>query len=110
MPATRPAALPRTILAAAAAAEDSQARDSLDDWMEEADSQARALRAAPPAGGPFEQFRTKLAAGEALSRSAEKLAAAVRFTGRVTISFHQGRITKTVLEESYSSRLGSSAT
>jgi hypothetical protein len=109
MPATRPASLSRPIYAAAVP-EDPEARDSLDDWMEEADNQARALRAAPPSGGPYEQFRAKLAAGEALSRSAEKLAAAVRFTGRVTISFHQGRISKTVLEESYCSNRGSSAT
>lgn len=108
MPPTRPASPPRAILAAVA--EDPEARDSLDDWMEEAGSQARALRAAPASGGPFEQFRAKLAAGEALSRSAGRMAAAVRFTGRVTILFHQGRITRTVLEESYPIRQGSSAT
>lgn len=104
MPCTRPGPPPRSLAAAADAA-----RDSLDDWMEQADEEARRLRTALP-GSAFEQFRSKLAAGEALSRSTEKLAAAVRFTGRLMISFHQGRVTKTVLEESYSTNRVSAAT
>jgi len=36
-----------------------------------------------------------------MSRSAEKLAEAVSFSGRITVTFHQGRLTKTVLEEAY---------
>jgi len=39
--------------------------------------------------------------GEALSRAAAKLAEALRFSGRITITFHQGKMTKTVLEELY---------
>ena len=51
--------------------------------------------------GFFAEFRRKLASGEAFSRAVVKLAEALRFTGRITISFHQGRVTKTVLDESY---------
>jgi hypothetical protein len=86
-------------------------RDSLDDWMEEADSQARALNSST--SGPasaFGEFRRKLAASEAISCSTEKLALALRFSGRVTITFHQGRITKTVLEESYCAGRAATAT
>lgn len=53
-----------------------------------------------PAGG-FAELRRKLAGGEVLSRVVEKLAQALRFTGRITLTFHQGRLTKTILEESY---------
>jgi hypothetical protein len=51
--------------------------------------------------GIFIEFRRKLASGEAFSRALVKLAEALRFTGRITISFHQGHVTKTVMEESY---------
>ena len=78
------------------------ARSTPDDWTEESSRQARALRAA--AAEPqrlFAEFRRKLATGEVVSRAMEKLAEALRFSGRITITFHQGKVTKTVLEESY---------
>lgn len=93
---------------------------SEDDWHEERDRQARALNAAlnrppqaaassvaviPPAG-MFSEFRRKLASGEAVSRATEKLAAALHFSGRITVTFHQGKVTKTVLEENYFRRGG----
>ncbi len=61
---------------------------------------------APPAdpqapAGFFGEFRRKLACGEACSRALVRLAEALRFTGRITVSFHQGKVTKTVLEENY---------
>lgn len=64
---------------------------------------ARQAAAAPHESGTglFAEFRRKLASGEALSRAVARLAEALRFTGRVTLSFHQGRLTKAVLEESY---------
>jgi len=77
-------------------------RSSADDWTEESSRQTRALRTA--GADPlnvFTEFRRKLATGEFVSRAAAKLAEALRFTGRVTLTFHQGRLTKTVLEESY---------
>jgi hypothetical protein len=77
-------------------------RSAADDWREEAIRQARQLEtAACEPVSEFNEFRRKLAMGELLSRSAEKLAFALRFSGRITITFHQGRITKTVLEEAY---------
>ena len=69
-----------------------------DEWTEESNRQASAL-AAGAETGIFAEFRRKLAMGEALSRAMAKLAEALRFSGRITISFHQGRITKTVFEE-----------
>jgi hypothetical protein len=78
------------------------ARTTADDWQEEANRQARQLEHMPHTPqAEFAEFRRKLAAGEWVARSAEKLAAALRFTGRVTITFHQGKITKTLLEEAY---------
>lgn len=80
---------------------DSEPRSTADDWAEESSRQASAL-ASVRAGaetGIFAEFRRKLAMGEALSRAVARLAEALRFSGRITVSFHQGRITKTVLEE-----------
>lgn len=77
-------------------------RSSEDDWAEEASRQAAALVAAPPEPhGLLGEFRRKLATGEALSRALARLAEALRFSGRITVTLHQGKITKTVLEESY---------
>ena len=72
------------------------------DWAEEAGRTAEAAEAA--SSGPhtlFAEFRRKLALGEALARAFEKLAEALHFSGRVTLTFHQGKLTKTVLEEAY---------
>lgn len=88
-------------------------RCSADEWTEESSRQAAALVQSPPqadegiASGPtvpaevgiFAELRRKLAMGEALSRAVARLAEALRFSGRITVSFHQGRITKTVFEE-----------
>ena len=77
-------------------------RVSADDWAEECDRQARQLQLATVASdGAYGEFRRKLACGEVISRAAEKLAEAVKFSGRITVTFHQGKLTKTVLEESY---------
>jgi signal transduction histidine kinase len=75
---------------------------SAQDWSEEAARAAQAARAADAEPHRlFTEFRRKLALGEALARAFEKLLAALRFTGRITFSFHQGKLTKTVLEEAY---------
>lgn len=61
-------------------------------------------RAQPDTGEPvglFAELRRKLACGETLARAVEKLLEALRFSGRITLTFHQGKLTKTVLEESY---------
>jgi len=82
-------------------------RITADDWAEEANRQAAELTGAPGHGGSvslpslFAEFRRKLASGEAVSRALARLAEALRFCGRITITFHQGKITKTVCEESY---------
>jgi hypothetical protein len=84
------------------------ARSSADDWTEESCRQAAQLartnsaaRAADAGASLFLEFRRKLASGEALSRALARLAMALRFSGRITISFHQGRVTKTACEEMY---------
>jgi hypothetical protein len=73
-----------------------------EDWAEEAGRTAAAVAAAD-AGFQrmFAEFRRKLALGEALARAFEKLAEALRFSGRITLTFHQGKLTKTLLEEAY---------
>ena len=79
-----------------------QPRTTADDWSEESNRQAAAFASkdSPAAEtGIFAEFRRKLAMGEALSRAFAKLAEALRFSGRITVWFHQGRITKTVFEE-----------
>jgi hypothetical protein len=78
------------------------ARSSSDDWSEESNRQARALAASfPDPQRLFAEFRRKLAAAEVLSRALARLAEALRFSGRITITLHQGKVTKTTLEESY---------
>jgi hypothetical protein len=80
----------------------SEPRSAADDWTEESSQQAAVLAGrstAPAEAGLFSEFRRKLAMGEALSRAVAKLAEALHFSGRITVSFHQGRITKTVFEE-----------
>jgi hypothetical protein len=75
-------------------------RSTGDDWAEEANRQVAALAVSGATEtGIFAEFRRKLAMGEALSRAVAKLAEALRFSGRITVSFHQGHITKTVFEE-----------
>lgn len=75
---------------------------STDAWREESNRQAQRLADAPLQGPSlFAEFRRKLASGEMLARSVERLAEALNFSGRLTVTFHQGRITKTVMEESY---------
>ena len=77
-------------------------RLSADDWAEESDRQARKLQQTSAVShGAYGEFRRKLACGEVVSRAAEKLGEAVRFSGRITLTFHQGKLTKTVLEEAY---------
>jgi len=78
------------------------ASSSAEAWREEASQQTQRLASAPLEGPSlFAEFRRKLATGELLSRAIEKLAEALRFSGRITVTFHQGKLTKTVLEESY---------
>jgi hypothetical protein len=76
-------------------------RTTADDWTEESNRQAGVLSGTttPAESGLYCEFRRKLAMGEALSRAVAKIAEALRFSGRITVSFHQGRITKTVFEE-----------
>ena len=82
--------------------DEAAARCTQDDWAEESSRQAAALAAHPPEPQHlFAEFRRKLACGEALSRAMARLAEALRFSGRITITFHQGKVTKTLLEESY---------
>lgn len=77
-------------------------RSTNDDWTEETCRQARALNARPASEQAiFCEFRRKIAAGEAISRAFGKLLEALRFSGRITITFHQGKLTKSVLEEAY---------
>ena len=79
-----------------------QPRSTADEWSEESNRQSAALASkdSPSSeAGIFTEFRRKLAMGEALSRAFARLAEALRFSGRITVWFHQGRITKTVFEE-----------
>jgi hypothetical protein len=77
-------------------------RSERQDWAEEAGRTAEAAAAATAEPLKlFAEFRRKLALGEALARAFEKLAEALHFSGRITLTFHQGRLTKTVLEEAY---------
>ena len=81
-------------------------RLSADDWAEETNLQAQRLEQGGVASlGFFGEFRRKLACGEVISKAAEKLAEAIRFSGRITVTFHQGKLTKTVLEEAYFGRV-----
>jgi predicted TIM-barrel fold metal-dependent hydrolase len=72
------------------------------DWADEAQRTAEtAVAALAEPQRLFAEFRRKLALGETLARAFQKLAEALRFSGRITLTFHQGRLTKTVLEEAY---------
>jgi len=73
----------------------------LDDRSEEVARQVRAQQQASPEFRLFSEFRRKAALFEVLSKAFEALAQALRFSGRITITFHQGRITKTTLKEAY---------
>jgi len=87
-----------------AAAPGSTARMAEDDLADERLRQAAGLEREMAESGVqqlYNEFRRKVACGESVSSAAGKLAAALRFSGRITLTFHQGRITKTVLEESY---------
>jgi hypothetical protein len=80
------------------------ARCAADEWQEAVALQAEGRRRNSEQGnvaGVVSEFRRKLANGEAFSRALVKLAEALRFTGRITVSFHQGGISKTTLEESF---------
>ena len=99
-----PLAVPRTVPMPPQGRESvaDEPRTAADDWSEESNRQAAVLASKASAAtetGIFAEFRRKLAMGEALSRAFAKLAEALRFSGRITVSFHQGRITKTVFEE-----------
>lgn len=72
-----------------------------DDQREEVSREVRAETAAPAEFRLFSEFRRKLAMHEVLSKALEKLAQALRFSGRITITFHQGRITKSTMKEAY---------
>ncbi len=72
-----------------------------DDRREAAAHETQAQNAAPPEMRLFSEFRRKLATHEILSKTIEKLAQALRFSGRITLTFHQGRITKTTMKEAY---------
>ena len=77
-------------------------RLSADDWRKECDRQAATpATAIPGSPEPVVEFRRKLADGEVVSKALEKLAEALGFSGRITLTFHQGKLTKMVLEESY---------
>lgn len=78
--------------------------NTADAWSEEACRQAQAQRSGEQP--TYSEFRRKLAGGELISRAAEKLAAALKFSGRITITFHQGKMTKTVMEEAYFKQRG----
>ncbi len=85
-----------------ASAEHGESSTTAEAWQEESSRQARRLTSTAMQGPSlFAEFRRKLACGETLSRALERLAEALRFSGRLTVTFHQGKITKTVLEESY---------
>ena len=72
------------------------------DWADEVQRTAEAATAAlAEPQRLFAEFRRKLAVGETLARAFQKLAEALNFSGRITLTFHQGRLTKTVLEEAY---------
>ena len=71
------------------------------DRDEAAAREVRALQQAPPEMRIFSEFRRKAALYEVLSKAFESLAQALRFSGRITLTFHQGKITKVALKEAY---------
>ena len=72
-----------------------------DDRREEVARETHAVHAAAPEMRIFSEFRRKAATFEILSKAFESLARALNFSGRITITFHQGHITKTSLKEAY---------
>jgi len=72
-----------------------------DDSREETRRQVAALAASAPEFRMFGEFRRKVALFEILNKALETLAQALRFSGRLTVSFHQGRITKVSLKEAH---------
>lgn len=66
------------------------------------------LDAVGPAGSEpgkaFLEFRRKVQEAEVLSASLERLLAALRFTGRVSVVVQNGRVLKSGYEEGYFSR------
>jgi hypothetical protein len=80
----------------------SDLRSIADDWSEESSRQIKAALAAPAQEQRiFCELRRKVAAGETVSKAIEKVVEALRFSGRITLTFHQGKQTKAVLEECY---------
>ena len=71
------------------------------DAQEDASRQVKAMQEPPPEFRLFSEFRRKAATHEVLSKALEKLAQALRFSGRITVTFHQGRVIKTTLKEAY---------
>ena len=52
----------------------------------------------------FLEFRRKVRDSEVLSASTERLLLALRFTGRLSVVVHNGRVLKSGYEEGYFSR------
>ena len=52
----------------------------------------------------FLEFRRKVQAAELLSASMERLLAALRFTGRLSVVVHNGQVLKSGYEEGYFKR------
>lgn len=71
------------------------------DAQEEVSRQVKAQMETPVEFRLFSEFRRKAALHEVLNKALEKLAQALRFSGRITITFHQGKIIKTTLKEAY---------
>lgn len=80
---------------------DSDLPECPDDHREECSRETRALAAAVPELRIFSEFRRKAALFEVLNRAFQSLAEALRFSGRITVCFHQGKITKVALKEAY---------
>ncbi len=72
-----------------------------DDAREEVRRQTQALLSSPPEFRLFSEFRRKAALFEILNKAFQTLAEALRFSGRLTVCFHQGRITKVSVKEAY---------
>jgi len=71
------------------------------DSSEEVARQVHAQQQAPVEFRLFSEFRRKAAVFDVLSKAFESLAQALRFSGRITLTFHQGRIIKATLKEAY---------
>lgn len=55
----------------------------------------------------FLEFRRKLRDSEVLSASMERLLAQLRFSGKLSVVFHNGRVLKSGYEEGYFRKPGS---